>query len=320
MEKKKSNILITGYSGFVGHSLIPLLSQNYNIIGIDNLSLSTKQEAEQLNSYLLNNYYIDFASNKVDKIIKKYHIDTIIHLAAFSTITEGEKYPEKYWENNVDKTRKLFTIAGKNKIKNIIFFSSASIYGNKNGQLNENLKISPISTYAKTKAAVENMTFEFNKRYNINFIILRCFNIISSNLYKKNDTHIIPQLINSITTNKVFLFRRSKSQKQSDIRDYIDIEEIEEFIEIILQNYKEHKLHGNLTLNMGTGLGLSIDQLIEKVEDIFKLKVNYKIVPKNNFDQASSIGDTTKCKKLFNKVPKSNVDIVLEKIKKELVS
>ena len=56
MEKKKSNILITGYSGFVGHSLIPLLSQNYNIIGIDNLSLSTKQEAEQLNSYLLNNY------------------------------------------------------------------------------------------------------------------------------------------------------------------------------------------------------------------------------------------------------------------------
>ena len=181
--KKIENILITGGAGYIGSHVAKQLEKNYKIYIIDNLSNGYKKLIIK-NSKFLKGDIRDF--DLVFNFLKKNNIDAVIHCAGLLNVEESMKKKNLYIQNNVNGTRVLLEAMKKNKIKNIIFSSTCSVYGKVKSTVSEKNKTKPISNYGETKLKCENLIKTFyNKGYIENCAILRFFNVAGSN-YKSN--------------------------------------------------------------------------------------------------------------------------------------
>ena len=150
------NILITGGAGYIGsHIVEQLVKKNFlKIFIVDDLSTGHKR--------LINKKakFIKADINKtqlIKKIILNNKIDTIIHLAAKTIVTESELKPKLYYKVNVLGTKSLLDAAKDSLVKNFLFSSTAAVYGSKIRYVNENSKTLPDSVYGKTKLQAENL-------------------------------------------------------------------------------------------------------------------------------------------------------------------
>ena len=170
-----NNILVTGGAGYIGSHIVELLiKEKYKVIIYDNLTTGYKKLINKKAKFIKG----DIKNlNKLIKIIKDYKIKSVIHLAAYLNISESEKYKKKYYKNNVGGTLNLVRACKNANVKNIIFSSSCSIYGNVKGSVNENKKPNPKSYYAFTKYKSEEIIKKYSKKFNYNYAILRYFNV-----------------------------------------------------------------------------------------------------------------------------------------------
>jgi UDP-glucose 4-epimerase len=128
MPQSSKNILVTGGAGYIGSHIVEQLIKNKaNVIILDNLVTGHKKfiKADIKNK------------STIVKIIKNNNISSIIHLAAYLNVSEAEKNKKKYYQNNIIGTKNLLEACKKSNVKNIIFSSSCSIYGNVKGSVNE---------------------------------------------------------------------------------------------------------------------------------------------------------------------------------------
>ena len=138
------NILITGGAGYIGsHITEQLINKKNNIIILDNLETGFKK--------LINKKAIFIKGDIKDKkklvsILNKYKIETIFHLAAYLNVSEAEKYKFKYKKNNIQGTKNLLLSCKNSTVKNFIFSSSCSVYGNVKGSVTETKKLNPKAT------------------------------------------------------------------------------------------------------------------------------------------------------------------------------
>jgi len=159
------NILITGFQGYVGSTLMRYLTEkykNYNLIGYDNGYFSGDFISENIHGFrwnvddLLNKKIYGDVRNFDESILVKHNIDTIIHLAAISNDPISNKFEEVTTDINCKATYNLIVKASKVGVKNFIFASSCSVYGfSEGGEVNEQSKINPLTPYAKSKNYVE---------------------------------------------------------------------------------------------------------------------------------------------------------------------
>ena len=165
-----NNILVTGGAGYIGsHIVEELVKKKAKIIIIDNLVTGYRK--------LINNKAIFVKGDiknfkKLLKIVYKYKIDSVIHLAAYLNISEAEKNKKKYYQNNVMGTLNLIKCCKSSNIKSIVFSSSCSIYGNTIGAVNENKRANPIGYYARTKYEGEKLRPRSQKIQNRYFLII----------------------------------------------------------------------------------------------------------------------------------------------------
>ena len=192
------NILITGGAGYIGsHIVEELIKHKKNVFVLDNLVTGFKRLINKKASFIKGD-----VGNilKVKRIIKKNNIDSIIHLAAYLNISEAEKNKKKYNLNNIKGTFNLIKACKNSTVRNIIFSSSCSIYGNVKGAVNEREKPNPQSYYAFTKYKGEQIIKKYSKQYNYKYAILRYFNVAgASNSNKigeiqKSHGHLIKNL------------------------------------------------------------------------------------------------------------------------------
>ena len=172
------NILITGGAGYIGSHIAEVLIKNKKKIFIaDNLSTGYRRLINKKAKF----FKVDILKNKkIRDIIVKNKIDSIIHLAANLIIGEGEKYPKRYFRNNVLGTKNLLRACENTTIKNLVFSSTAAVYKDGQYKVNEKSVIKPKSVYGKTKIKAEKIIKQFCKRNKINYCILRYFNIAGS--------------------------------------------------------------------------------------------------------------------------------------------
>src|SRR6056300_1812572 len=304
------NILITGGAGYIGsHITEQLINKKNNIIILDNLETGFKK--------LINKKAIFIKGDISDKkklvsIINKYKIETIFHMAAYLNVSEAEKSKLKYKRNNILGTENLLLSCKNSTVKNFIFSSSCSIYGNVKGSVSENKKPNPQGYYAYTKYKGEELIKKLSTKYKFKYGILRYFNVAgASNSGKIGEIetsygHLIKNLaIKSLEKKpKVKIFGNNyKTKDGTCIRDYIHVSDLAD-IHIKGLNYLNSN-NKSFILNCGYGKGYSVKQIVDIFKSI-KNGVKTKYLKRRPGDIAQVYASTKKFKKILRWEPKYN--------------
>lgn len=312
---KTMNILITGGAGYIGiHTVYEFLEKSqHNIIVIDNFSNSYDSSINELKNKHKNLWvYNRDCRDDLSDIFENHKLDSVIHFAASKSVPESIKLPVKYWDNNVNSLLSILKNCEKYDVKNIIFSSSCSLYGNvEKLPINENTPLSDTqSPYATTKLVGEKILEDFskaNKRFKI--ISLRYFNpvgchysgLIGEN--SKSDEHGIMSIICESALNKTDLIIFGNDYDTPDgtcIRDYVHVSDIARAHRLALSYSIVNMKESYDVFNLGSECGHSTLELIKAFEKQNSVKVNYKFGNKRSGDIVKIYSDSSKAKRLLD--------------------
>lgn len=306
----KENILITGGAGYIGsHIVESLLKKRYRVVVVDNFSTGYKRLLNKKVKF----YRVDINQKlKINKIIKVNKITSIFHLAAHLSVGESEKKPKKYYLNNVTGTMNLLKACINTDVKNFLFSSTCAVYKDGIFKVNEKTKLLPKSVYGKTKLAGENLIKSYSKKLNLNYGILRFFNVAGASstgkigLIKKGDQLFKNLSIAVMKKNPVVNIYGDKYNTPDGtcIRDYIHVCDIADLHLKILNKIKTIKK--SIIANCGYGYGFSVLQIINKFQKLSRKKINVNIKGKRKGDMEKIISSSSKLKKLIKWKPKYN--------------
>ena len=311
------NILITGGAGYVGsHITEQLIDRKHNVVILDNLKTGCKRLINQKANFIKG----DICKKKVVKnIIEKYYIRTVIHLAAYSNVGEAEKNKFKYWNNNVKGTKLILSACKNSNVKNFIFSSSCSIYGNVIGSVNERAKPDPQGYYAYTKLKGEELIKKYSKKYKFRYAILRYFNVAGASHSRiigeinESNGHLIKNIaIQSLKKKPIInIFGNDYPTKdRTSIRDYIHVSDLADIHMKVLNCLKKNKK--SFILNCGYGKGYSVQEIVNVFKKIKKnLTINYH--KRRPGDIAQVYSNTKKLNQLLKWKPKyNNINKIIE--------
>ena len=304
------NILITGGAGYIGSHISEVLIKNKKKIFIaDNLSTGYRRLINKKAKF----FKVDILKNKkIREIILKNEIDSVIHLAANLIIGEGEKYPKKYFKNNVSGTKNLLKACENTGVKNLVFSSTAAVYKDGQYKVNEDSIIKPKSVYGKTKIKAEKIIKQFCKRNKINYCILRYFNIAGSSpsrkigLINKSD-HLFKNFSREIIKKRPILKIYGGNYDTKDgscIRDFIHVSDIAEIHYKVLE--KINNLNNSKILNCGYNKGISVLEVAKAFKKQTSKKVEILVSKRRKGDLVKIIAANNKLKKFIKWKPKFN--------------
>ena len=296
--------LVTGGAGYIGSHMVRFLkSKNHHVTVIDNLSSGKFKPID--NSKFIKLDLLDVV--KLDKIMSKSKFDAVFHFAALSIVGESKKKPNKYYRNNVSASKNLIEKMIKYKINNLIFSSSASVYGNPlSKKISETHQMKPISVYGENKKEIEKMLEKKGKENGFKSISFRYFNAAGADKGGKigedhyPETHLIPKILKSIKSkkNKVYVYGNNyKTNDGTCIRDYIHVNDIVRAHYYGLKKFKNKKCI--LNYNIGSGKGYSVLEIIKAVAKITKKDINIIIKKKRSGDPPILVAE---CKKILREL------------------
>ena len=305
------NILITGGAGYIGsHITEILLKKRKKVFLIDNLSTGHRKLINKKAKF----FKVDIHNKKkINKIIKKYKIDSVIHLAANLIIGESQKKPKKYFKNNVLGTKKILRACINTTVKNIIFSSTAAVYKEGQYKVTEKSVIKPKSVYGKTKIQAESLIKNFAKKNKINYGILRYFNIAGSSssgkigLINKNSDHLFKNFSIELMKKKPKLKIYGTDYNTKDgscIRDFIHVSDIAEIHYLILE--KIDKLNISKILNCGYNKGVSVLEVAQEFRRQSQKKVDIVNTRRRTNDLIRIIASNNSLNKFIKWRPKFN--------------
>lgn len=306
-------VLVTGGLGYIGsHTVIELIEEGFEPIVIDNLSnskLEVKDKIEKITGKKLKVYIEDVCNEEsLDKIMTENNITDVIHFAGYKAVGESVAKPIMYYENNLLSTISLLKQMEKHHVKNIIFSSSATVYGQPEKlPITENSKVGGTTNpYGTTKLMIEKILSDVYKADNeMNITILRYFNPVGghvSGLLGESPNGIPNNLMPYIVRVAVgkleclSIFGNDYNTKDgTGVRDYIHVVDLAKGHIAAIKH-----MNGLRYYNLGTGTGYSVLELVNAFEKVNNLKVNYKIVERRPGDIASCYADPSKALKELN--------------------
>lgn len=314
--KEKKKIFVTGGAGYIGSHICKLLfEKGFYPITFDNLSSGNRSSV--IAGDFIEGELCNFV--EIDKALQKINPEFIIHLAALADIGESNRDPDLYYSNNIQSTLNLLKAMRTNKIKNIIFSSSCSIFGNiKKKNISENDKKEPVSPYAFTKYICEKIIESSSMNQSIRYVILRYFNAAGANssalIGERNSKRIIPQIIKTFLNKKKKLIINGTDFDTKDgscVRDFVHVDDVAN-AHLKSIEYLNNKNQSD-DFNIGCGKGHSIFEIIELIKK--KIHNEIKIIKnQKRFGDASYlVASIKKANEILNWKPtKSDIDNIIE--------
>jgi len=317
-------ILVTGGAGYIGsHTVVELQNAGHEVVVIDNLSNSKEIALEHvagITGKSVDFYDIDIRDfNALDKLLDGHKFDCCIHFAGLKAVGESVEKPLEYYDNNVSGTITLLRALNKHNCKNIIFSSSACVYGNP--------KIIPITEecpkgictnpYGQTKHMIEEIMKDLQKSdSDWNIVLLRYFNPIGAHQSGKigEDPNGIPNNLMPYIT-QVAIGKRPElnifgndydTPDGTGIRDYIHVVDLAIGHVCALKAIENNC--GLEIFNLGTGHGYSVLDVVHAFEHANNLKIPYVIKPRRAGDVAVCYSDANKAKNILGWVAKYNLE------------
>ena len=296
-------VLVTGGAGYIGsHTCVELLNAGYEIVVLDNLCNSSEKSLDVVKEITGKDfpfYNVDLLDyDGTNKVFDEHKIDAVIHFAGLKAVGESVSIPIRYYHNNITGTLNLVDIMEKHEVYNLVFSSSATVYGMpKTVPITEDFPLSTTNPYGSTKLMIENIlkdVFVSNDKWSIT--LLRYFNPIGAHKSGKmgEDPKGIPNnllpYVAQVAVGKlecVHVFGNDYPTKDgTGVRDYIHV------VDLALGHLKsiEHKadVPGVHIFNLGTGNGYSVLEVIKAFGKACGKEIPYKI-------EARRPGDIAEC-------------------------
>jgi UDP-glucose 4-epimerase len=310
----KNTILIIGGAGYIGSCVANIFLKNkYKVYIIDNLStgvlsnLSNKVKFYKMN---ISNY------KKIENIIKKNKIVTVIHLAAKLDAKESGLKKHKYFLNNVKYLKNILKILHCSTVKKFIFASSAAVYKDSNKKVNENSLKRPSNYYGTTKLIGERLVKTYCTKAKIRFGIIRFFNTVGADIRKNigcslRYKSLFNEITNSILNDKKFFINGIDHPTvdgtcERDFIHVLDIAYIHYLVNKVL-DYKE-----KLVINAGYAQSFSIYQVLEQFMSVSKKKIDVLFKSKRKGDLSRSCSSNDQLIKLGFKPKYNNLKIMIK--------
>jgi len=319
MVNNMNKILVTGGCGYIGsHTLVDLIENGFEVVSIDNLSNSYEETLlgiEKITGKKIKNYNIDLcdlaATKKVFETEK--NITGIIHFAAFKYVNESVEKPLEYYSNNLQSLINILQCCTKFKVKNFVFSSSCSVYGNADKlPVDENCPLAkPESPYANTKVIGEQIIQDFTQHHQLKASILRYFNPIGAHSSgfigenpKQEPQNIVPRITGTVLGKFEEFGIAGNDYETIDgtcVRDYIHVSDIAHAHTLAIKwLVSQNKESFSEIFNLGTGDGVSVLQMVKAFENANNLKLNYNFKPRRKGDVVAIYADNTKAKNILN--------------------
>ena len=305
-------ILVTGGAGYIGsHTVLELLELGNEVIVVDNLSNSSKESLNRVESITGKSpiFYEQDLLDKValEKVFSSNNIDSVIHFAGYKAVGESVQKPMMYYQNNLDSTLILCEVMKKFDVKNLVFSSSATVYGDPESvPITEESSLSATNPYGRTKLFIEYILKDlYTSDDSWNIALLRYFNPVGahkSGLIGEDPNDIPNNLMPYVSQVAVGKLKHLSvfgddypTPDGTGVRDYIHV------VDLALGHLKAiDKLRsapGLVIYNLGTGKGTSVLDMIKAFENASGKKVEYKIGPRRSGDIATCYADPAKAEK-----------------------
>ena len=306
-------ILVTGGAGYIGsHTVIELLANNYEVVIVDNLVNSSEKVLDRLEK--ITGKKVPFVKadildkDALNKVFDENKIDAVIHFAGLKAVGESVAKPWEYYNNNIAGTLVLLDAMKQHGVKNIIFSSSATVYGDPafipiTEECPKGICTNP---YGWTKSMLEQILSDIQKADDSwNVILLRYFNPLGahkSGLIGENPNGIPNNLMPYITQVAVGKLKELgvfgddyDTPDGTGVRDYIHVLDLASGHVAALNKIKENC--GLKVYNLGTGIGYSVLDIVKNFEEATGVKIPYAIKPRRPGDIATCYASADLAKK-----------------------
>ncbi len=305
-------ILVTGGAGYIGsHTCVELIQEGYEVVVVDNLS-NSKEEAlrrvEKITGKKVKFYKTDLLDREgLEGIFEKERIESVIHFAGLKAVGESVQKPLEYYHNNITATLILCDVMRKFAVKNIVFSSSATVYGNPaTAPINEDFPLSATNPYGRTKLFIEEILRDLyvaDKEWNI--IILRYFNPVGahkSGTIGEDPQGIPNNLVPYITQvavgklEKLGIFGDDYDTSDgTGVRDYIHVVDLANGHVKAIEKLQSNP--GVCIYNLGTGNGYSVLDMVKAFSKVCGKEIPYEIKKRRSGDIATCYADPSLAEK-----------------------
>ncbi|WP_150278685.1 UDP-glucose 4-epimerase GalE [Halopseudomonas salina] len=302
----QQTILVTGGAGYIGtHTCIKLLEAGYKVIVLDNFSNSSPEalrRVEQISGQAVPYVTGDISDAALlDEVFAGHSIDAVIHFAGLKAVGESVAQPMRYYRNNVSGTVVLCEAMQRAGVKNIVFSSSATVYGDPASlPIREDFPTSATNPYGRSKLMIEEMLGDLHvSDADWNIALLRYFNPVGahpSGMIGEDPSDIPNNLMPYIA--QVAVGRREylsvfggdyPTPDGTGVRDYIHVQDLADG-HLQALRWLENK-PGIKAFNLGTGIGYSVLDMLKAFEKACGKELAYKIVDRRPGDVASCYAD-----------------------------
>ena len=307
------SILVTGGAGYIGsHTCVELLKEGYEVIVVDNLVNSSRESiarVEKITGKKIKFYNVDILNKEaLTEVFEANQIDSVIHFAGLKAVGESVSLPLEYYNNNIMGTLVLCDVMRSFGCKNMVFSSSATVYGAPafvpiTEECPKGIITNP---YGQTKSMLEQiLTDLYISDHDWNVILLRYFNPIGAHQSgeigedpKGIPNNLLPYVAQVAIGKLECLSVYGNDYDTIDgtgVRDYIHVVDLARGHVKAIQKLDENK--GILIYNLGTGQGYSVLQIINAYEKVCNRKINYQIVGRRTGDIDCCYADPGKAKR-----------------------
>jgi UDP-glucose 4-epimerase len=302
-------ILVTGGAGYVGsHTVKRLVEQGARVVVLDTLE---RGHAELVRGAEL---IVGDVRDRtlVDQILARHRIDAVMHFAAYASVEESVREPERYWRNNVDATRVLLEALTGAGVSKVVFSSSCSTYGIPDElPIPETHPQRPINPYGETKVAVERMLAEFERTHGLRSVVFRYFNAAGADPdgeigeWHDPETRLIPLVLDAALGRRDAVLICGTDYPTPDgtcIRDYIHVSDIAD-AHVLGLDYVGTGQPSD-AFNLGNGAGFSVREVIATAHRVLGRPIPHREAPRRPGDPPALVGSSAKARRVLGWTPR----------------
>ena len=308
-------VLVVGGAGYIGsHAVLELIKAQHEVLVFDNLSSGFQDMVAKEATLIIGDIRDKQALDRVFQTHKD--IEVVMHFAAKIVVPESVEQPLEYYSNNVEGVRILLDSMQEHNIKNIVFSSTAAVYGEASGVCYEDDPTHPINPYGETKLATERMIKWVTEAYGMKYLIFRYFNVAGADhslkvgLKKDQLTHLIPVAIQSLIglREKLLIYGNNYDTEDGTcVRDYIHVSDLA-YAHVLGAEYLSNG-GSSTTINLGSNQGYSVLDVAKTVQKLGNM--HYEITERRLGDPAKLIASNDKAKAILKWTPKYGLEDII---------